>query len=826
MKTKIIVNTALSVLAIAGATYLVKPTLFENILFEGPGGDNMSDSLKLPSAGTTGVASLIKGSDWADCAAVRSKVAEEISRKTEGMNAEQIVEFSKSPENRLLLAQWVVADAELRSMEEVTKSTTERSKEIEKLTKELEEEKASYPKGVELPAATAWNLKKKKEKLARLQQEQQSAHLMSENVTAEGGSALLDKLSSDPNWLELLAFSGECVRPGMAVSILQKIAAKHRDMTDNFMVRDIATATALEYAKSNWNQQDAVDRADFYINAWKSNRLNTIFDSLPMWQRRMVCGCKGDNDYGSLDSLKWSLDNVHIPGDQYTGACWRADYRLNNIYGDSIHGPLYYAPFESALGNNRSAMTYYIGGVCGSLSHFGAFAALANGVPAMTSGEPGHCSYIVLTNNKWTPAYSLDWRRGLHWQVFRDVYTFSSLHAATELYSPEQKDITDRSNALRVIAGVQAGKGNLNRATETYCQAVTTQPLNWMAWREWKEALLNNPSTTADHWDKLNDTLCTKLVPIYPEMAAEHMMKGVLAGMADAMKQSPERLRNACLKFWKNIAVTGPDRWRVEELANKQLNVQGISHKNIDPLCSYFGDVLNILITNSEYAPIILGWGNELNGKLDETGRNKLMASIISSLGTTGSMSKEERIKLLSPAVLAAEANRDMSAFRALGNMIREMGYKNPDIKIPKFEPFPGKLASEGGLVWANTTSQWDKPYEHAGLLTPEGGSFHTSKDKDPSLTVQLPRQVYVTGVVIVCNPGQNLHRCNNMKIQVSENGTDWTDVQQLGTCKQRVMRADLSSKLPLAKYVRIIRTGGPDFFHLNAVYVYGNQAA
>ena len=64
------------------------------------------------------------------------------------------------------------------------------------------------------------------------------------------------------------------------------------------------------------------------------------------------------------------------------------------------------------------------------------------------------------------------------------------------------------------------------------------------------------------------------------------------------------------------------------------------------------------------------------------------------------------------------------------------------------------------------------------------------------------------------------------MKIQVSENGTDWTDVQQLGPCKQRVMRADLGSKLPLAKYVRIIRTGGPDFFHLNAVYVYGNQAA
>ena len=64
------------------------------------------------------------------------------------------------------------------------------------------------------------------------------------------------------------------------------------------------------------------------------------------------------------------------------------------------------------------------------------------------------------------------------------------------------------------------------------------------------------------------------------------------------------------------------------------------------------------------------------------------------------------------------------------------------------------------------------------------------------------------------------------MKIQVSENGKDWVDVHQFGNCTQRVMRADLTDKLPVAKYVRILRPGGPEFFHLNAVYVYGNQAA
>jgi hypothetical protein len=64
------------------------------------------------------------------------------------------------------------------------------------------------------------------------------------------------------------------------------------------------------------------------------------------------------------------------------------------------------------------------------------------------------------------------------------------------------------------------------------------------------------------------------------------------------------------------------------------------------------------------------------------------------------------------------------------------------------------------------------------------------------------------------------------MKVQVSENGTDWKDVHDFGPCKNRVMRSDLGGKKPVAKYVRILRVGGPEFFHLNGIYIYGEQAA
>lgn len=837
----------------AGGTYLAKPELFEDIL---PGSKKLVKKAgkkagkkkgKKKAAESAAAAeeedadwtdeavdttpdgrinrSIVAATSWADCQAVKQQVAAEILKQAGGKSKKELLKHFSAPENMLLLAQWVVADAELRSLEEVAKAQKNRTEQLEKASKELADLEAVIPQGAELPASAAWNLKKLKEKVERLDQESRCSYTFSESAADAAGSKLMEEIADTPEWIHEFAFSGECVRPGMALSILKLIQEKYPDMLKKSMVRKIATATALEYAKSGWNQQDAVERAGYYIKAWKQDRLNTVFDVLPMWERRMVCGCKGDNPYGSISSLKWLLENVHIPATQYTGACWRCDYRLNNIYGDSIHGPLYYTPFETPLGNNRAQMTHYVGGVCGSLSHFGAFAALANGVPAMTAGEPGHCAYIVKVGDKWTPAYSLSWQRGLHWQVFRNVHTYSSLHAATEMYSDEQMKKTRASNIWRVLAGAQADTGDLKAALESYENAAEAQPRSWMVWREWREVLEKNEASSPAQWNKLNNTLCSKWVPLYPEQAYDFMSKGMAAAMAKKMGADSEQLRKAFLKFWKSVDTMGPDRWNIEDLGNKQLAAMGIE-KNTDALCKYYADVLGSTVSNAQYAPAVLNWGNTLSARLDANGAASLMQATLKGIGSgAGSMTPEERIKLLSAPMLAAEKNRDRGAFNAIADMVKATGHKNEGIKMPSFEAFPGKLASEKGLVWMSSTSQWDKPHEHAGLLTPEGGTFHTAKDKDAFVAVELPRQVRVTGVVIVTSPG-NLHRCNNMKIQVSENGADWKDVHDFGPCKSRVMRSDLGGKKPVARYVRILRVGGPEFFHLNGIYIYGNQAA
>ena len=825
--------TALLVAGV-GAAYVAKPEWFGNAeqLATTPAAakaaktDKAGKKAKKKKGSAFDGMKLVSSTDWADATAKRDALAEKIKSGMNGDSESAAQSFVNSAENRMLVAQWLIAHAEVEAMADAAKRAENRQKNLENLRNQLAKAKADIPEGMSPSKRKAWDMQQLEKKIATAEQECEAAHTMADAVQDKKAATLMEAIAADEEWLQQFAFSGECIRPGEALAILVKIADKNPDFFTNRMVRDIATATALEYARSGWNQENAVERAAYYIRSYKAGRLNSVFDTIPFWQRRMVCGCKGDNDYGSIASLEWSLENVHLPAHEYPGSCWRCSYRLNNIYGDSIHGPQYYAPWEGTeYAGNRTALTYLVGGVCGSLSHFGAFSALANGIPAMTAGEPGHCAFIVLVGKKWTPAYSLSWERGLHWQPFRDVYSFSSLHAATEMYEDNTATgKTSVSNALRVAANAHLQTGQFSRAHECFKAAVKAQPRNFMAWREWSNGLSDKAADNAEQWEDLNDTLCEQLVPVYPELAFEVMQKGALNGMAKAMGKDKKKLRKCVLDFWRSCKAMGPDRWHIERLADAQLKALGISNKTPDELCSMYADILSSTSGSSQYMSVMLGWGNSVAGSLGEADRKKFMASMVKGIQKGKGMSDEDKDKLLGPAMLAAETSRDMDTFQAIGNMLSDK-YKKPANVLPKHEPFPGKLASQGGLVWASSTSQWDNPCNHWGLLEPCGGTFHTGKDTDAYVVVQLPRQVHVTGVVLIGNPG-NLHRLNNMKVQVSEDGEKWTDVHQFGPCKERVMRADLGDKLPVAKYVRIVRPGGPEFFHLNGIYVYGNQAA
>lgn len=813
----IILNGSLLLAIAAGGLYLYDPGLLENLCQKAQ--ECIGAGRPVPGSH---IGNNLKGMDWAEPDSVQTKVEQDILKGLSSTSPEAVKNFLLQPQNRLLLAQWMLAQYEIGSEEILKKSEDELAKKIERFKGEIAEIEKDNPSGLNPESRLGVQLKNKKAELEKLEAEAMQAHSILEGISAPGAGKLMEQIGNNLDWAEQFVWTGDTQRVGTALAILADIVAKQPDIIYNQMERDIATAGALEFAKYGWQHNEALDRVDYYLKNWRAGRLNKVFDTLPFWQRRMVVGCKGDNNFGSVESLQWSLDNVHLPAEQFSGCCWRCGYKLYNLYGQSIHGPGYNQPFDDHYGRNRAKFTYEVGGVCGSLSHFGAFSALANGVPAMTMGEPGHCAYVVLVGDKWVPSYSVDWKRGLHWNPWVGNHRYTTLHLATKLFSDEEAENTRLSNAYRALAGIYA-KSDDTKARECYDNAVKAQPLNYPAWREYARYLEAKAPTDTEAWKKFNRDLCSALAADWPEIAANILQQYAYTPMAKAMDE--DALRTECVAFWEKVKDMGPARWDIEQMCDEQKKLLPQINKEPAALCAFYADILGAVASKAVYPPIVLSWGNKLAEKQPDDIKKQFMAATVSGISKGAGLAAEDRDKILAQAITAAEQMEDITTFQSLGKLLSPK-FTAPEAKLPPHKPYPGKLMSQGGLVRTSSSSH-ETACGHWGLLEPVGGHFHTKKEENPWVSVLLPKQAFVTGVVIIATSG-NTQRLHNMKVQVSETGKDgdWQDVAELGPCKQRVIQVDLGDKKPRAKYVRIVRTGGPDFFHLNAIYVYGEQAA
>ena len=788
----------------------------------------------------------VKGEEWADPDSLQAKLKAMIDKRLLGTTPRQVEAFLKEPENRLILAQYTLAQNEKDTAAKSSALTKQNSKNHDDLKNQIEKNRQLFPAGVPMPQKLAVQQQKMEHRMAAIESEQALPHSLPELVKSPGGAKFMTTLGNNLDWIDQLISTGEKPVPGEALSIIKTLVDKNPNILKDKMDRDIATATAAEFARSGWSQQYAVKRAEFFSKSWKKGNLNKSFGSLPFWQRRMVLGLKGrgeiegagGNDLaGNVASLTYGQENVHLPAYRYTGSCWQAPYRLHNIYGEIIHGSSYNETFYDLYGTpsdmNFNELTRTVGGVCGGLSHYGATTAIANGVPATTAGEPAHCSYVVLIDGKWTPGYSLSWERGIHWQVFEGNNKFSALDMATKLFSEEQKKSTSLSQAMQRLGNVYASTSP-DKARELFSGAVTTQPLNYYAWRDYAQFLAEQKPQDAAAWKKLCEQINALVAPTHAEMAAELLKAHVYPNLKKALGDDKEALTATVLDFWSKVRGMGPDpdwdkgfhgRWNVEALCNAQLSLLGINPQKDAGVMDFFRTVMTKLAGNTDYVPVALSWGNSLLEKMDKSLQGGFLNAMVG--GISGNVSEEERENMIKPVILAAERTGDISSFQAIGRTLPEK-YHNPQNKLAKLEPFPEKLVSQGGIIRTSSTSNFDKPCEHWGVLEPGvGGSFHTGKDNDAWVVVTLPKQANITGLVIYTTTG-NLGRLDNMKVQVSETGedNDWHDVADLGPCKQQVIRVDLNTSRPLAKHVRILRRGGPEFFHLRGIYIYGKPAA
>ena len=786
---------------------------------------------QLPAKAKAQAPQLTTSKDWQNPAALRDRLARQIQARLKSTDEAAVQDFLKHESNRLLLANYELVTAELHSEKAYTDYEKGLQKKLDEKKKKLAEHEKELPLlGGTAVESTQYAINKLKGEIAEIEAEMKQPLRLADVVKRPRASRLINLIANDLGWIGDVVYSGECVMPGRTLNMLANMMERYtRMLPDERLPRDIATATALEFARFGWTVDNACKRAEYFVRNWRQGRLHPIFDTLPLWQRRVVCGWKGDHSSGTPESFTWALYNVNMPDERYTGCCWRCGYVLHNVYGESVHGQAYYTAFEGMYIGKHHQFTQEVGGVCGSLSHFGASAACASGVPALTMGEPAHCAYVVWVDGKWTPAYSVSWDRGLHWRPWLDNWRYSSLHMLTAQQAGDQKAALRLSNAYRSLAQMAASGNDTSKAHEYFLKAEAALPLNYQVFREHSEMLISSKAG-AEKWLQLNDSLCTHMVPVYAECASELMRNRVY----DQMHKSgatAEQLEKAFAQFWQNTRELGPERWKVQDLLNKQIALLNNLRKGKEQenKCTLYRSMLAGTISNPAYATYSLESGNTLMQKMDDAGKASILGIMTDAIGNGEGMDAESRNKIIANIILAAESNRDAAAFQSVSKLIApENAHENRP--VGDFEAFPGQLVSEGGVVFASSTSRWDKPATHANVLTRKGGQIHTNRDKEPWIGVKLPKHATISGVVIATHSnGANWNRLNGIQVQVSETGKDddWHNIgQPLEKCTQRINRFDTGTEQRKALYVRIIRPGAQDVLHVDGFYVYGTPAA
>lgn len=607
--------------------------------------------------------------------------------------------------------------------------------------------------------------------------------------------------------------SGPCEDNAKALRILaalwkadpQGLADRHEQTT--------AAAVALTFAMDKWPEEKALERYEYFRDSRKAGELHPQFDSLETWEKRFVVSAGGNggfNDVGGwgTDSLVWLRDNVKLPVSDYTGACWQAPYKLNNLFGDSIHGANYYAPFTHEIHARR---VREVGGVCGSLSHYGANAARANGIPAITMGEPGHCAYAVrISKGNWQPAYTLSWQRGLHTTLWGRTWTQLVIQEAA---------FDDKAAYDVCLAHLWQARSlkekNPDLAEVAYAAALEAQPVNFPAWMESVEFLRDVRKPKPEAWEIIGKSIASRLSK-YPE-AAWDVFSSIVAPALAALPE--EKRMSFLLTYHEAIAKEdGPVMWNFDGALEAQSKALG---GDTAKQLGFFEKVLAIQSASKSWFAPTIAWGQK-KFSADPATSSAYFAVLGRVFSSVDAGSNEAGLRAaLGPAILAAEEANNVEAFQSLGKAGSSLRKPNP----VKVEPFPGDLLSSGGMMKASSTSQWDHPENHWGFTEEEGGFFHTASELHPNVVVRLGKLGDVSGIVVLgTDYGYYGGRALPLKVSVSENGTTWTEVFRTTEPKGpwRIPLAGMATRVQFVKAERDDER--KEVFHLAGIRVYGRR--
>lgn len=637
------------------------------------------------------------------------------------------------------------------------------------------------------------------------------------------GSAMLFELSSDLDWINGVIFSGPTDRLGQGLVYLAKIYSLYSEDMQDPVTRRIAATTATEFARERYSEKDMLARFAYYFSSYQAGKLNVLFNDLAYWETRLVTGCKEPGGWGSPQSLAWQRDNVRLPVEGYLGASGQLIYRLRNVAGDSVFSDDYLGPIMKYTKNTTAWAHREIGGVCGACSHYGAYGALAAGLPAMTMGEPGHCAYAVRVGTEWQKGYSIYWQHGMH-KTFWGMHDWDFLILMQDLYTERNKTMV--SDELVALAELLASRRMMKSAIDCFDAAVVAQPLNWPAWISYAAYLKQKAPQNKEKWKEMHDRVVETMAVKFHNCAASMLSRYVYPHLLPLEPNRRER-NKMFAAFFKKCKDFGTNRWDIAPL----LTAHMAGCPNPEEQLAYMKEALNTLMDKPDYSGAVLAWGLDFiasvpgsdaeNEKLQEE-FSELVVKTMSRARTT-KKTIDATWAALGEAIYTAATNGDKRTFQAIGKLAsRKCKKMFPKNKF-KFRAFPGKIVSAKGIIRTATTldpGQMPQCCLHWAVLQKTGGQIPAKFEGNSGMTLELEDNSRLSG--LVCLFGENARRDRDFKVEVSDDGQNWEPVRAKCEISGAVIRCDMRDAAPCARFVRLLRDGDKWESNIVGFYVYG----
>ena len=639
------------------------------------------------------------------------------------------------------------------------------------------------------------------------------------------GAAMLAHIAGDLDWMTEMLYSGPTDRLGQGLKYLALIYARVNEEMADPIIRRIATTTALEFGREGWSEKDMLARFNYYYGSYKEGKLNKIFDTLEYWETRLVTGNRECNSWGSPQSLAWQRDNVRLPVEGYLGASGQLVYRLRNTAGDSVFSGEYLAPVLKAFNNITALAHREIGGVCGACSHYGAYGALASGIPAMTMGEPGHCAYTVRVGNQWRKGYSIYWQHSMH-KTFWGLHDWEFLILMQELYSDKYR--TRVSDMLVAMSEFLASQRMTTSAFHCYDAATQAQPLNWPAWTSYAGYLKQKGPQDKARWKELCERVTDTMAVKYHNAAATLQARYIYPQLLPLMPDLRER-NKLFAGFFKKCDSYGVHTWDIQPLLNAQMAGCTTDKEKLN----YMKEALSILMGKPDYAGSVLAWGLDLifkSGDEDDPAAAKMQDEFTKLVMNamrrmrTGKKDLDSTWASLGEAINTAATNGDCKTFQAIGKLaLSKCRHYFPKHKF-RFRPFTGKVVSANGIITTATTLDGNGVKQsclHWGVLQKTGGSIPFKFEGKNGMTIKLEGTSNLNGLVAVFDvPIKTNER---FYLESSDDGRNWSAVSGRAEIAGSVMRFDLRKSQASGRFVRLLREGDKwNAGNVVGFYVYG----